>query len=65
MQKIKKLQLSKKDRKIAGICGGIGETFNIDSTLVRLLFIFVALVTAIIPSIIVYIIGWLIIPEHK
>ena len=32
----KKLYKSSKDKKIAGVCGGIAEYFNIDSTLVRL-----------------------------
>lgn len=64
IKKIKKLHLSRKDKKLAGICGGIGETFDIDSTIVRLVFIFIALVTALIPSILVYIIGWLIIPSE-
>ncbi len=61
--KIKKLHLSKTDRKLAGVCGGIGETFDIDSTIVRLVFIFIALVTALIPSVIVYTTAWLVIPE--
>ncbi len=60
---IKKLHLSKTDKKIAGVCGGIGESFKIDPTIVRLVFVFLALVTAIIPSIFIYIIAWLIIPE--
>ena len=62
MKNIKRLHLSKTDRKIAGVCGGIGETFEIDSTIIRLVFIFIALVTAIIPSLIVYLVAWLIIP---
>ena len=32
----KKLYKSNTDKKIAGVCGGIAEYFNIDSTLVRL-----------------------------
>jgi phage shock protein PspC (stress-responsive transcriptional regulator) len=32
----KKLYRSDKDKKIAGVCGGIGEYFNVDPTLVRL-----------------------------
>lgn len=63
MEKINKLHLSKTDKKIAGVCGGIGETLGIDSTIVRLVFVFIALVTAIIPSVIFYILAWLIIPE--
>lgn len=34
---MKKLYKSESDRKLAGVCGGIAEYFNIDSTLVRLL----------------------------
>ncbi len=62
MKDIKKLHLSKTDKKVAGVCGGIGETFQVDSTIVRLVFIFIALVTAIIPSLLLYLIAWLIIP---
>ena len=32
----KKLYRSKKDKKIAGVCGGIAEYFDVDPTLVRL-----------------------------
>ncbi len=35
----KKLYRSRTDRKIAGVCGGLGEYFNFDPTLVRLLFV--------------------------
>lgn len=36
---MKKLYLSDSDKKIAGVCGGIGEYFGLDSNLVRLLWI--------------------------
>lgn len=32
----KKLYKSVKDKKISGVCGGISEYFNVDSTLIRL-----------------------------
>lgn len=35
MDKKKKLYLSDKDKKLFGVCGGIAEYFDIDSTLVR------------------------------
>ena len=38
----KKIYRTRYDKKIAGVCGGIGEYFNIDSTLVRLAFVFFA-----------------------
>lgn len=37
---VKKLYRSHQDRMIAGVCGGLGEYFNVDSTLIRLLFVF-------------------------
>ncbi|KUK86086.1 MAG: Phage shock protein C, PspC [candidate division TA06 bacterium 34_109] len=59
---MKKLYRSRKDRKIAGVCGGIAEYFNIDSTIVRLL----AVITIFFGGggIIAYIISWIIIPEE-
>jgi phage shock protein C len=41
----KQLYRSKDDRMIAGVCGGIGEYFDIDPTLVRLIFVFGSLIT--------------------
>ena len=35
----KQLFRSRKDRMIGGVCGGLGEYFGIDPTLVRILFI--------------------------
>ena len=34
---MKKLYRSETDKKLAGVCGGIAEYFNIDSTIVRLI----------------------------
>jgi phage shock protein C len=62
---MRKLYRSKKDRKLAGICGGIAEFFHIDSTLVRLAAVFLCFITGIAPLVIVYLVGWLIIPEKK
>lgn len=60
---MRRLYLSQKDKKIFGICGGIGETYDIDPTLIRLGLVFLCLVTAIIPVTLTYIVAWLIIPE--
>lgn len=57
----KKLYLSNTDKKVAGVCGGIAEYFNIDSTLVRLGWIvFICLGGS---GILGYIIAALIIPK--
>lgn len=60
----KKLYLSETDKKIAGVCGGIGEYFDIDSTLVRLGFVFLLLPTAFIGGIIAYFLAAAIIPKR-
>ena len=62
---MKKLYRSETDRKIAGICGGLGEIYGIDSNLIRIAFIFVALITHVIPLVITYLIAWLILLEFQ
>ena len=59
---IKKLYRSRTDRMLGGICGGLGEMFSIDPTLIRLIFALIALFT-LGTAVIVYILGWIIIPE--
>ncbi len=58
----KRLMRSAVDRKIAGVCGGVAEYFVVDSTIVRLLWAFITLVTGIVPGILAYIVGWIIMP---
>jgi len=58
---MKKLYRSRDERMIAGVCGGIGEYFDIDPTLIRLLT--VAFILAGGSGILGYIVGWIIIPE--
>ena len=41
----KRLFRSQSDRMFAGVCGGMGEYFEIDPTLIRLLFVFGAIIT--------------------
>jgi len=61
---MKHIYLSKKQKKIFGVCGGIGEAFDIDPTLVRLLVIFLCFSTAIFPVVLTYLIAWAIVPEE-
>jgi len=60
---MRKLYISKKDRKIFGICGGIGQTYDIDPTLVRLVVVFLCFATAILPVVLTYLAAWFIVPE--
>jgi len=60
---MKRLYRSHTDKKVAGICGGVGEYLDVDPTVVRLGTVIIALVTAIFPVVIGYVIAWIIIPE--
>jgi len=62
---MKRIYRSQEDKKIAGILGGLGELFDIDPTLLRLLFVFIGLATGVIPLAFAYLIGWIIIPRGK
>jgi phage shock protein PspC (stress-responsive transcriptional regulator) len=58
------LRRSGTDRQIAGICGGMAEYFQVDATLVRLLWVVGAIFCgAVIGGIIVYLLAWIIIPK--
>jgi phage shock protein C len=59
----KRLYRSRKDRKISGVCGGIGEYFNIDPTVVRLIAVLLLLPGGL-PGLIPYIILWVVVPEN-
>ena len=58
----KKLYRSRKDRMLGGVCGGIAQYFNIDPTIVRLLWAFITLAWGV--GLVAYLVAWLIIPEE-
>lgn len=57
----KRLVLSQRDRKIAGVCGGIAEYFNVDPTLIRVLAVVLAILGG--SGIVAYLIAWIIMPK--
>ena len=59
---VKKLYRSRTDRKVAGVCAGIGEYLDIDPTLIRL--IWVATVLFAGGGILGYVIAWIVLPEE-
>lgn len=61
---MKKLYLSDTDKKLSGVCGGIAEYFEIDSTLVRLGWVVLSFFPPF-PGIIAYIIAAIIIPKKS
>jgi len=58
----KKLMRSSSERMIAGVAGGVADYLNMDPTLVRLLFVLLALAGG--PGILIYIILWIVMPEE-
>src|SRR5258708_35298994 len=60
----KKLTRSRAERKIAGVCAGLAEYFNLDVTLVRILCIFLTLATGVCPGIVTSLLAWIIIPSE-
>ncbi len=58
---MKKIYLSKNDKKLCGVCGGLAEYFEIDSTLIRLLWAFAIIFAG--AGILAYIIAAIIIPQ--
>ena len=59
---MKKLTRSVKDRKIAGVCGGLAEYWNLDPTLVRVV-AFLLLLPGGLPGVVPYLILWVVMPE--
>lgn len=59
---MKKLYLSRNDKKLLGVCGGIAKYFEIDSTFIRIGFVLLALLDS--RSLLVYIIMGLVIPNE-
>ena len=60
---MKKLYLSSIDKKIFGVCGGIAHYFGIDSTMIRLGCVFLALVS-FGALVLFYLIAWILIPKE-
>jgi phage shock protein C len=58
---MKKLYRSSSDKKIAGVCGGLAEYFNIDATIIRVIFILLLLPGGF-PGFIPYVIVWIVAP---
>lgn len=53
------------NRKIAGVCAGLGEYFSIDPNIIRIIMILLLIATIIAPIIISYIFAIFIIPERR
>ena len=57
------LMRSRKNKMIAGVCGGIAEWIGWEPTWVRLIYVLASILSAAFPGILVYIILWIVMPE--
>jgi phage shock protein C len=61
----KQLYRSRQDRMIGGVCGGLGEYFGIDPTLVRILFVFGAFLGVPGALALVYLVMLILVPQDQ
>jgi phage shock protein C len=62
MDATRKLYRSKTNRQVAGVCGGLAEYFNLDATLVRVLFVLLAVLGG--SGLVLYVAMWIIVPKE-
>jgi phage shock protein C len=62
MDSTRKLYRSKTDRVLAGVCGGLAQYFNLDATLIRVLFVLLAVLGG--AGLVVYVAMWIIVPNQ-
>lgn len=60
-----KLVRSRTNRKLAGVIGGIAEYFNMDVSLLRIIFVILLIFTGFFPVGLIYIVATFIIPNEE
>jgi phage shock protein C len=62
MAETRRLYRSKTDRVLAGVCGGLAQYFNLDATLIRVLFVLLAVLGG--AGLVLYVAMWIIVPNQ-
>lgn len=62
---MKRLIKSQHNKRVSGVLGGIAEYFDIDATVVRVIFVFLLIFTGIIPCVIFYVLASLTMPRSE
>jgi phage shock protein C len=62
MDPTRKLYRSRSDRKLAGVCGGLAQFFGLDPTLIRVLFVVLAVLGG--SGILIYLAVWIMVPNQ-
>lgn len=61
---MKHLYRSNKNKVFGGVIGGLGEYFEVDPVLMRLIWLMILLGTGLVPGIIVYLLALVMVPKH-
>jgi phage shock protein PspC (stress-responsive transcriptional regulator) len=56
-------RLVRKNAILAGVCGGIADSFGWNPTVVRVLYVVISTLSVAIPGILIYIVLWVLIPK--
>jgi phage shock protein C len=62
MDSTRRLYRSKSDRALAGLCGGLAEYFNLGATLIRVVFVLLAVLGG--SGLVLYVAMWIIVPNQ-
>jgi phage shock protein C len=60
MAETRKLYRSRSNRQVAGVCGGLAQYFKLDATLIRILFVVLAVLGG--SGLLLYVAMWIIVP---
>ena len=64
MTERRRLYRARGDKMIAGVLGGLGDYFNIDASIIRIIYALLTLFTGIVPGLIFYVLLIVIIPAE-
>ena len=62
MANYKRIYRSRTETMVAGLAGGLAGYFEVDPVLMRLGFVAACVLTAIVPVLLIYLVGWIIVP---
>ena len=57
-------RLVRKNGILAGVCGGIAESFGWNPTVVRVVYVVISTLSAAVPGILIYLVLWILIPKE-
>jgi phage shock protein C len=58
-------RLVRKNALLAGVCGGIADSFGWNPTVVRVLYVVISTLSAAVPGILIYVVLWLLVPKDE